>query len=33
VVLLLNSKVDRVDELLAAGRRARESARVQVSDT
>ena len=33
VVLLLHSEVDRFDELLAAGGRAREPARVDVSDT
>jgi hypothetical protein len=33
VVLLLHLKVDRFDELLASGGRAREPARVQVSDT
>ena len=33
VVLLLRSEVNRFDELLAAGGRAREPARVQVSDT
>ena len=33
VVLLLHSEVDRFDELLAASGRAREPARVNVSDT
>ena len=33
VVLLLHSQVTRFNELLAAGGRAREPARVQVSDT
>ncbi len=33
VVLLLHPEVDRFDELLAAGDRAREPARVQVSET
>jgi hypothetical protein len=33
VVLLLRSEVDRFDELLATGGRARESARVEVSET